>query len=299
MAEYQENSSKSQSVSSSETRDSLFSDAEAFEGDEEFYEEIEAPNFVDFTVPDHFCPDDRYWFCHRVGCDQKHEEEMDSEAIYKKFVLRVMAARSPNVRLRKVLDRNASKNVHFQLLQSPQSQGYQKWLLSPRFLRKVLAMNDQSGQVRKKVIQAHDRNLKEGLISCSSTVVKLKKPKATNPKPFRLRTDERGIRKETKLERRTNYESPQTESAALSTLSGKLQMNKQGNDNNTRVLKIPIGPVIRENLAAYTSKRHQGSSISPPQKRIRGSIVGRASFTESSLEESHSPYLKSSFVSYS
>ncbi|PIN04514.1 hypothetical protein CDL12_22954 [Handroanthus impetiginosus] len=111
MAEYQENSSKSFSVSSSENGGSIgSSNAEADGGDEEFYERIEAPKFVDFTVPDHYCPDDRYWFCFRVGCDQKHEEEMDSEAIYKKFVLRVMAARSPNIKLRKALERrNASR----------------------------------------------------------------------------------------------------------------------------------------------------------------------------------------------
>ncbi|CBI25075.3 unnamed protein product, partial [Vitis vinifera] len=75
--------------------------------EEEFYEKIEAPKFVDFTKPDLPRPDDRYWFCLRVGCDQKHEEEMDHEAIYKDFVLRVMAARSPNVRLRKMLNRKA------------------------------------------------------------------------------------------------------------------------------------------------------------------------------------------------
>ncbi|KAI3445844.1 hypothetical protein Pfo_002509 [Paulownia fortunei] len=110
MAEFQENSSKLLSVSSSENRDSVdSSNGGADGGDEEFYEEIEAPKFVDFTVPDHYRPDDRYWFCLRVGCDQKHEEEMDSEAIYNNFVLRVMAARSPNVRLRKALDRNASR----------------------------------------------------------------------------------------------------------------------------------------------------------------------------------------------
>ncbi|KAK4438035.1 hypothetical protein Salat_0137600 [Sesamum alatum] len=110
MAEYQEKSSKLSSVSSPENRDSIGSlNAGAEGGDEEFYEKIEAPKFVDFTVPDHYRPDDRYWFCHRVGCDQKHEEEMDSEAIYKNFVLRVMAARSPNIRLRKALDRNASR----------------------------------------------------------------------------------------------------------------------------------------------------------------------------------------------
>nr|GME08212.1 AT-rich interactive domain-containing protein 4B [Ipomoea batatas]GME15166.1 AT-rich interactive domain-containing protein 4B [Ipomoea batatas] len=79
--------------------------------DEEFYERIEAPKFVDFTAPDYFRPDDHYWFCLRVGCEQKHEEEMDSEKIYKEFVLRVMAARSPNVRLQKALNRNASRNM--------------------------------------------------------------------------------------------------------------------------------------------------------------------------------------------
>jgi len=35
--------------------------------EEEFYEQIEAPKFVDFTLPDHYSPDDRYWFCSRVG----------------------------------------------------------------------------------------------------------------------------------------------------------------------------------------------------------------------------------------
>jgi len=35
--------------------------------EEEFYEQIEAPKFVDFTIPDHYSPDDRYWFCSRVG----------------------------------------------------------------------------------------------------------------------------------------------------------------------------------------------------------------------------------------
>ncbi|XP_021717186.1 triadin-like [Chenopodium quinoa] len=72
---------------------------------EEFYEEIEAPKFVDFTLPNHFSPDDCFWFCSRVGCDQQHMQEMDSEAIYKNFVLRVMAARSPNVRFRRALSR--------------------------------------------------------------------------------------------------------------------------------------------------------------------------------------------------
>ncbi|GMI74397.1 hypothetical protein HRI_001109000 [Hibiscus trionum] len=79
---------------------------------DDFYEEIEAPKFVDLSAPDRCRTehDDRYWFCLRVGCDQKHEEEMDSEAIYKNFVLRVMAARSPSVGLRKALCRRDSKS---------------------------------------------------------------------------------------------------------------------------------------------------------------------------------------------
>ncbi|KAF7127607.1 hypothetical protein RHSIM_Rhsim11G0146600 [Rhododendron simsii] len=35
--------------------------------EEEFYEKIEAPKFVDFTAPDPYRPDDRYWFCLRVA----------------------------------------------------------------------------------------------------------------------------------------------------------------------------------------------------------------------------------------
>ncbi|KAL4280120.1 hypothetical protein GQ457_03G000990 [Hibiscus cannabinus] len=79
---------------------------------DDFYEEIEAPKFVDLSAPDRCRAehDDRYWFCLRVGCDQKHEEEMDSEAIYKKFVLRVMAARSPSVGLRKALCKRDSRS---------------------------------------------------------------------------------------------------------------------------------------------------------------------------------------------
>ncbi|XVE94072.1 hypothetical protein REPUB_Repub01dG0249100 [Reevesia pubescens] len=87
------------------------SDGEEIIGDD-FYEKIEAPKFFDLAAPDRCRTenDDRYWFCLRVGCDQKHEEEMDSEAIYKNFVLRVMAARSPSVRLRKALYRKDSSS---------------------------------------------------------------------------------------------------------------------------------------------------------------------------------------------
>ncbi|CAL5329490.1 unnamed protein product [Camellia sinensis] len=79
------------------------------EEEEELYEKIKAAKFVDFTASsDPYTPDDRYWFCLRVGCDQKHEEGMDPEAISKSFVLRVMAARSPSIRLHKALNKKAS-----------------------------------------------------------------------------------------------------------------------------------------------------------------------------------------------
>ncbi|XP_073140022.1 uncharacterized protein [Henckelia pumila] len=121
MAEIEETFSKLLSSSSScSWKDREMAD-EAGGGDEEFYEKLEAPKFVDFTVPDHFHPDDRYWFCLRVGCDQKHEEEMDHEAIYKNFVLRVMAARSPNVRLRKALGNSSRTPLKCPMSAPPKS----------------------------------------------------------------------------------------------------------------------------------------------------------------------------------
>lgn len=44
----------------------LMESADTMEEDE-FYEEIEAPKFVDFTAPDRSRPDGRSWFCVRVG----------------------------------------------------------------------------------------------------------------------------------------------------------------------------------------------------------------------------------------
>jgi len=41
--------------------------------EEDFYETIEAPKFVDLTAPDHRPEgDDRYWFCSRVGQNLVH-----------------------------------------------------------------------------------------------------------------------------------------------------------------------------------------------------------------------------------
>ncbi|KAJ0963362.1 hypothetical protein J5N97_028484 [Dioscorea zingiberensis] len=80
------------------------------EDDDVFYEEIEAPKFVDFTIPNRSRPTDPSWFCVRVGCDEMHEM-VDPKALHKSFVLRVMAARSPNVRLRKVLYKQSASSI--------------------------------------------------------------------------------------------------------------------------------------------------------------------------------------------
>ncbi|KAI3896695.1 hypothetical protein MKW92_009092 [Papaver armeniacum] len=80
--------------------------------DDEIYEKIEAPKFVDLSAPDRSLQvDDRSWFCLRAGCDLKHEEDINPETVYKDFVLRVMAARSPNFRYRKQLCRATRANL--------------------------------------------------------------------------------------------------------------------------------------------------------------------------------------------
>ncbi|XP_008680997.1 uncharacterized protein [Zea mays] len=76
-----------------------------------FYEDIQAPKFVDLTAPDAGLPDDDpAWFCLRVGCDQSHEQ-VDPEALDRSFFVRVMAARSPNVRLQKVISRKKQSSM--------------------------------------------------------------------------------------------------------------------------------------------------------------------------------------------
>ncbi|PUZ36828.1 hypothetical protein GQ55_9G068300 [Panicum hallii var. hallii] len=76
-----------------------------------FYEDIQAPKFVDLTAPDAGRPDDDpAWFCLRVGCDQSHEQ-VDPEALDRSFFMRVMAARSPNVRLQKAISRTNQSSM--------------------------------------------------------------------------------------------------------------------------------------------------------------------------------------------
>ncbi|GFS34481.1 hypothetical protein Acr_00g0034170 [Actinidia rufa] len=105
-------------------------------GDEEFYEKIEAPKFVDFTAPDPYRPDDRYWFCLRVGCDQKHEEEIDPEAISKNFLLRMVDGKGKAKPLSKLTSTSNAKGkqVAAKYLTTPRNK---KCLPNPNSFRSV------------------------------------------------------------------------------------------------------------------------------------------------------------------
>ncbi|KAI9090913.1 hypothetical protein K1719_028398 [Acacia pycnantha] len=137
--------------------------------DDEFYEKIEAPKFVDFTAPEiRRSHEDRYWFCLRLGCDRNHEEELDSEAIYKNFVLRVMAARSPNVRLRKAMNRReASQNLKCPLTAPAKSS-------KPRVSRLALISS-----FSKKIVDDKARTRPPSKVNATPKSAKVKQSSAT------------------------------------------------------------------------------------------------------------------------
>ncbi|BAT86952.1 hypothetical protein VIGAN_05028500 [Vigna angularis var. angularis] len=146
------------------------------------FENFEAPKFVDFTAPDSCRPgDDSHWFCSRVGCDRKHEQELDSETIYKKFILRVMAARSPNVRLRKALKkREASAN-----LKCPHSAPAKSRVSRMNFISSSsLKMTDKNVQVKPLSKVAATPNAKVRP-SPPVTTPRNNQKKVSNVEPFR------------------------------------------------------------------------------------------------------------------
>ncbi|EPS67548.1 hypothetical protein M569_07226, partial [Genlisea aurea] len=134
------------------------------------YEEIEAPKFVDFNSIDRYLPDDRYWFCLRVGCDQKHDNEMDSEAIYKKFVLRVMAARSPCMKLQKALEKKVSKTPSKCSLSAP-----------PKSCKPTLSSVAKISSVSKKLVYEQENEDPASKLE-STTTPKNRKTKPVSAK---------------------------------------------------------------------------------------------------------------------
>ncbi|KAL5561106.1 hypothetical protein UlMin_030853 [Ulmus minor] len=167
-------------------------------GGEEFYENIEAPKFVDFTVPDQYRPDDRYWFCLRVGCDQKHEEELDPEEIYKNFVLRVMAARSPNIRLRKALNRkppSSSLKCPLTAPAKPSKSRISRLDIISSLSRKMGDVKDKT-RTLSKVSATPKANLKQSSVAAKALTTPRKRERILNPDTFKSVRNP----KETKLE---------------------------------------------------------------------------------------------------
>ncbi|BFG42225.1 hypothetical protein CerSpe_284990 [Prunus speciosa] len=155
------------------------------EGGDEFYEKIEAPKFVDFTESDPYRPDDRYWFCMRVGCDQKHEEELDSEAIYKNFVLRVMAARSPNVRLRKTLARKTpSLKCPLTAPAKSSKPRVSRLALISSFSRKMVDVKDKARPLQKISATPNVKAKQPSSVAKALTSPRNRKP-ISNPHTFR------------------------------------------------------------------------------------------------------------------
>ncbi|XP_014517883.1 uncharacterized protein LOC106775291 [Vigna radiata var. radiata] len=156
------------------------------EMNDDFFENFEAPKFVDFTAPDSCRPgDDSHWFCSRVGCDRKHEQELDSETLYKKFVLRVMATRSPNVRLRKALKkREASAN-----LKCPHSAPAKSRVSRMNFISSSpLKMTDKNVQVKPLSKVAATPNAKvrpSPPVAKTLTTPRNNQKKVSNVEPFR------------------------------------------------------------------------------------------------------------------
>ncbi|KAG2380598.1 uncharacterized protein HKW66_Vig0248900 [Vigna angularis] len=159
---------------------------EELEINDDFFENFEAPKFVDFTAPDSCRPgDDSHWFCSRVGCDRKHEQELDSETVYKNFVLRVMAARSPNVRLRKALNkREASAN-----LKGPHSAPAKSRVSRMNFISSLShKMTDKNVQVKPLSKVAATPNAKvrpSPPVAKALTTPRNNQKKVSNVEPFR------------------------------------------------------------------------------------------------------------------
>ncbi|MCD7451621.1 hypothetical protein HAX54_012883 [Datura stramonium] len=293
------------------------------EDDEVFYERIEAPNFI--------CESQmQVGICDALSSQvmtQKHEEEMALEKIYKDFVLRVMAARSPNVRLQKALSRHAAgKNIKCPLTvpqnlpsldsqmlitttvgnddplsQSPSvedhngtevvntvehsicfqtSEGaghHHSECMDSDDKENVSVPNEnrltksswcaEDAKIVKKNAQPVAKNLKESLLSTNAGAsgMKLKKPKPTNPKPFRLRTDSNGLRK--------------GEFLGKLTYRGKNRCNQdypEGNERDSKGLRndLSVSVMYLEKESEITSnKTSEGKVIEEIQHNTRDLIL--------------------------
>ncbi|KAG6652707.1 hypothetical protein CIPAW_05G024800 [Carya illinoinensis] len=100
--------------------------------------------------------------------------------------------------------------------------------------RIVLGENDTS-KISLKTNRVMGKAIKEGSLTATTVAqgLKRRKPKPTNPKPFRLRTDERGILKEANLEKKLI--APLAEITTAPGLPGTNSQRKHQNASQIRV----------------------------------------------------------------
>lgn len=66
------------------------------EEDDEFYEGIEAPKFVDFRVPERSRPDDKSWFCLRIGKRSRRNNQNSFPGLVKDLICFNLVSESSN-----------------------------------------------------------------------------------------------------------------------------------------------------------------------------------------------------------
>lgn len=95
--------------------------------------------------------------------------------------------------------------------------------------RRILSGQETRTRENKKVVRTFAKNKKDCFTSAITGApnVKYRKPKPTNPKPFRLRTDERGILKEANMEGK--IPTSQKEAATVPRCLGGISQRSHGN----------------------------------------------------------------------
>ncbi|KAK9115562.1 hypothetical protein Sjap_014509 [Stephania japonica] len=161
---------------------------------DEFYENIQAPMFFDFTHPEPpLLDEDRSWFCVSLGCDQQHEE-INPDALFESFRLQVLKARRPDLLLPKVQS-IANPKANVPIIPKP----FRLRTDERATLREANLEKKHGIALLKEIGKSETRNVKEAAKAYGKTIKgssasafhgkKYKKLIPTIPKPFRLRTD--------------------------------------------------------------------------------------------------------------
>ncbi|KAL6964174.1 hypothetical protein U1Q18_035232 [Sarracenia purpurea var. burkii] len=112
--------------------------------------------------------------------------------------------------------------------------------------------------IGKQEMNKITKDKKEGLTTVATGAqggMKYKKPKPTNPKPFRLRTDERGILKEANLEKRMQSLIPQKGTVIMSSmLPGRISYKRHANEIHRNAVESKWDPDVQESSGSVLEK---------------------------------------------